>query len=207
MRDARRLLAATFGVILLAGCSESGVTDPGDRVLNDAAAPASAQATAASPVDVGGAWNWSNEEMLRFPPFVAAMLGIAPEGRNTHARCESAGTMTLVQTGATFQGIATKTFNACETKGGQPFQQPGANFVIADGRVAGGSVRFSFSSFFVTPCPHHAVISEVESGVAAALSGTGRCILPGHPRSESPVAEDPPPGGTSKTLSWEATRP
>ncbi len=207
MRMSGKLITLALGPALVAGCSDGGVMDAGDRLPDGEAARPSVEVMAASPVDVGGVWNWSNEEMLRFPPFVAAMLGIAPEGRNTHARCESAGTMTLVQTGATFQGIATKTFNACETKGGQPFQQPGVNFVIADGRVTGGSVRFTFSSFFVTPCPHHAVISAVKNGVAAGLSGTGRCILPGHPRSESPVVEDPPPGGTSKTLSWEATRP
>lgn len=43
--------------------------------------------------------------------------------------------------------------------------------------------------------------------MAGALSGMGRCMLLGHPQSESPLSMDPPPGGTSKTLSWEAVRP
>jgi hypothetical protein len=177
-------------------------------VLLMAAFPAAAQSV---PDLDGGDWSWSSVERLRLPEdFVLAMgplLGIVPEGENTHALCESAGSMTLVQTGTTFEGTAVKEFNSCETTGGQIFQQPSVNFFVVDGRIRGNSVYFSFESATVKPCPHQVVITETDGDSVVGLSGTGRCILPGHPQSESPVSLDPPPGGTSKTLNWEASRP
>jgi len=157
--------------------------------------------------DLSGSWTWSNLETLKMPPFLAAALGITPEGANTHARCESAGTMTLIQNGASFSGTAFKTFNACETHGGQTFQQPQANapLTITDGHVQGRNIRFALNSPTVTPCPHKAVIAEFDGSMAVALSGTGHCILPGHPQSNSPVVLDTP-AGTTKTLSWSAVR-
>lgn len=159
----------------------------------------------------GNDWSWSNVEKLRLPlEFLAgpgAGLGIVPEGENTHAICESSGSMTLVQAGAMFEGVAMKETNACETTGGQMFQQPGEVFAIANGRINGNSAHFSFQSPTVKPCPHQVVITDVDNGRVTGLSGTGRCILPGHPQSESPFVQDPPPGGTSKTLNWEASRP
>jgi hypothetical protein len=211
MSGSRTYLALGLIAVLLPACSDpnlAGVeSDPAESKMEAHAASAAAQVAA----DVSGAWNWRNVEVLRMPRwFVEAfgpVLGITPEGENTHARCESMGTMTLAQAGAEFAGTATRTLNACETMGGQAFQQPGVTFDIADGRISGKSVRFSFHTTMVRPCPHHAVISHDQGGVAAALSGTGRCILPGHPQSESPAIADPPPGGTSTTLSWEAWRP
>ena len=202
MSDTRTLLAlALTAAILPLGCSD------GDPVGVERDVPPGAVAASIHAVpDVSGTWNWSNEERLRMPPFVAGLVGIVPEGPNTHARCESLGSMTLSQSGDTFDGNATKSFNSCVTKGGQLFQQPGAVFQI-EGRIAGMTMDFSFSTPTVAPCPHHAVISANENGVAVALSGTGHCILPGHPQSESSLAQDPPPGGTSKTISWEAVRP
>ncbi|HSJ63577.1 MAG TPA: hypothetical protein VK922_06660 [Gemmatimonadaceae bacterium] len=50
------------------------------------------------------------------------------------------------------------------------------------------------------------VITDESGGVATGFSGTGRCVLPGHPQSESIVPADPPPGGTSKTLRFDAWR-
>lgn len=196
-------LALGLGAAALAGCADADVAGPGD-----AASGASSVATSAAPADVGGTWNWSNLEQLRMPPFIAAMVNIAPEGPNTHARCRSAGVMTLVQTGATFQGTAVRTLNECTTNGGQQFQQPGAVFQVEDGRIRGASLHFSFSSFLVRPCPHQAVVKTAsQAGTAMALRGTGHCVLPGHPRSDSPLPFDPPPGGTSTTLRWEAVRP
>lgn len=188
-------------VATLAGCSEGEFTGPNGET------EASLSASSAPVVDLGGAWNWSNVEALTFPPHVALMLGIAPEGEVTQARCESAGSMTLDQTGASFEGLANKSLNSCETRGGQSFTQPGTVFQIADGRVQGRSAHFSFHSFGVRPCPHQVVVEDAAGGTATALSGTGRCFLPGHPQSESPVDLPPPPGGTSKTLSWQAVRP
>ncbi len=161
------------------------------------------------PLDLSGAWTWSREEHLTIPDWVAMfVIGIQPEGPVTQARCEGSGTMTLEQTGATFTGTATESSHQCVTSGGQAFQAPGFAdpILIADGRIHGRSIRFSFSSPTVTPCPHHAVISAVDNGLALALDGTGQCFVPGHPKSESPIALPPPPGGTSKTLTSRATR-
>jgi hypothetical protein len=202
---ASHLLSGT-AALLLTACTMT--PDGGEPQSLTALAPTAPSAVQpGSPPDLSGSWNWSNVEVLRMPSFVAIMVGIKPEGLNTQARCESAGTMTLVQTGASFSGSAARTFNACETKGGQFFQQPGTAFQISDGRITGSSIHFSFSSPFVSPCPHRATISAVEGGIAGALNGTGGCILPGHPQSESPVQLNPPPGGTSQTIAWTATRP
>jgi hypothetical protein len=35
----------------------------------------------AAPADLNGQWSWRNEEVLRMPPFVAALVGIQPEAR------------------------------------------------------------------------------------------------------------------------------
>jgi hypothetical protein len=207
MSQSRTLLALALVAALLPACSDLNPVG----VEPESAEPQSiAQASRAAP-DLSGAWNWRNEETLRMPRwFVEAMgpvLGITPEGENTHAHCESSGTMTLAQTGIEFEGTATKTFNACETTGGQTFKQPGVAIQVADGVIRGRSTHFSFQTATVRPCPHHAVVSEVQDGVVVALTGAGRCVLPGHPQSDSPINLDPPPGGTSTTLSWEASRP
>lgn len=43
------------------------------------------------------------------------------------------------------------------------------------------------------------------------MRGTGRCWVPGHPKSQAPEGSpfdlDPPPAGTEKIVVWEATRP
>lgn len=172
-----------------------------------------APAASAQPVpDLdGGDWSWSSVEKIRMPreflEGVGAGLGIAPEGENTHAICEKSGSMTLVQSGVIFEGVATKESNACETTGGQIFQQPGVTFAIENGRINGNGAHFSFHSPTVKPCPHQVVITDVANGRATGMSGTGRCFLPGHPQWEGPFDVDPPPGGTSKTLNWEASRP
>lgn len=197
------MLALGLATALLPACSDLDPTgvDPASAEMQ--ASPTGVQAVA----DLGGQWEWSSVEALRFPQWFAPILGIIAEGENTHARCQSAGTMTLAQTGATFQGTAIKTFNSCETSGGQVFVQPEINRTVEAGRISGHSIHFSFNSATVRPCPHQAVISELEGGLATALDGGGRCNLPGHPQSESPIAIDPPPGGTATTLSWRAWRP
>lgn len=186
--------------LALGGCTQADIEGPPDEPS------ATPSAIASTPIDISGTWTWSNEEIVKFPPFVAAMLGIAPEGPNTHARCESEGDMTLNQTGSTFAGQAIKTFNQCVTKGGQVFQQPSSQLFVQDGAIQGNNLSFSFASATVRPCPHSATASGPPGGVAVSLTGTGHCYLPGHPRSESPNVL-PPPGGTTKTVRWEATRP
>jgi hypothetical protein len=207
MSRSRTFLAVGLTAMLIPACSDGSPVgvEPGPAEPQIMAQASGAAAQSAP--DLGGSWNWSNEEVIRMPEFLVPMLGITPEGPNTLARCKAAGTMTLVQTGAEFSGTAMKTFDACQTKGGQSFQRPASPHFVEDGRISGKSAHFSFSTPIVTPCPHHAVISAVQDGVALALSGTGHCFTPGHPRSESPLALNPPPGGTSTTVSWEAWRP
>lgn len=193
-------VTAAIALALLGGCAGDDITGT----------PSIAPLTALVPTgtaDVSGAWLWSNAEEVSFPRFLAMLLGVVPEGDLTHGRCESAGSMTLNQAGATFDGTAMRLLNSCITEGGQPFSQPGTAFDITDGRITGASIRFSFASETVTPCPHHARITALHDGAAVALSGKGRCILPGHPRSESPLQADPPPQGRSRTTLWEAVRP
>ncbi len=52
-----------------------------------------------------------------------------------------------------------------------------------------------------------ASVAALEGHAPIALTGSGRCFLPGHPRSESPISSDPPVGGESRTISWMAERP
>lgn len=82
----------------------------------------------------------------------------------------------------------------------------GAVFQVTDGQIQGGTVKFSIGTFTVGPCPYNAIISDLTGSTAVALRGTGHCILPGHPRSESPIPADPSPGGTSTAISWTAVR-
>lgn len=182
------------------GCSDRSPANPAESVAGSPMA-----SIAGSAPDLSGSWSWSSVERLKMPPFVAMAVGVVPEGENTHARCESAGSLQLTQSGSTFEGTATKMFNSCLTRGGQPFQQPQSEFFLEDGRITGSSARFSFASATVRPCPHNVVVTTASGGVAVALSGTGHCFLPNHPRSESPN-DLPPPAGTTKTLSWVAVR-
>jgi hypothetical protein len=203
MPQSRTLLALGLTAALLPACTDRSPTGVEPESAESEILEASKAAQ--SVPDLSGAWNWSNEEVIRMPEFLVLMLGLAPEGPNTLTRCTAAGTMTLVQTGAEFSGTAMKTFDACQTKGGQSFERPDLPHFIEDGRISGKSAHFSFSAPVVTPCPHHAVISAVQDGVAVALDGTGHCFVPGHPLSKSPLAPDRPEG-TSTTLSWEARR-
>lgn len=204
------LFAMGTALLLPLGCT-APATDAGQPSPNlTAPAAPSALTAAAAPPDLSGAWNWSRVEHLTLPAWVAALVvGIEPEGPITQVTCEGSGTMTIDQSGRTFSGTATQTIHGCETAGGQQFQSPGASdpIVVADGRISGRSIHFRFESPTVKPCPHDATISEIHAGTAVALTGTGRCFVPGHPKSESPIALDPPQAGTSKTVRWKAVRP
>lgn len=210
MTRSLKLLTLTMGAAWIAGCSDSGITDASSAEADEHGGPGSAQASAGPTADLDGSWNWSSEEHLTFPDWVAlAVFGFTPqqiEGPTMSGRCENEGTLTLVQTDAAFTGVLTQTAHQCVTKGGQPFQDPGAFVPVAivEGQIRGRSLRFLRDGFMVD-CPQHGVISEIQGGVANALKGTAHCVVPGHPKSDVPL--DPPPAGTSKTLSWQAVRP
>jgi hypothetical protein len=197
MRIARRFVGLA-AVIAAAGCSA------GDLIAPDAAGNALAfgvNQSAASVADISGSWTLSRVLQLTVPPWAAELIfGIEPEGPVTHLRCETSGTMELTQSNGTFGGTAVAT-GTCETKGGQVFSRGGAEISILDGEIRGQSVAFTWAEDGMLFCPYHGVISQDEAG---QMSGTGRCIIPGHPKSGAPLP--PPPGGTSNTLSWIAVR-
>lgn len=199
-------IAVIAAAALLSACR--GVEDaPQGSALS--AVPTGPSAIKPSPASVSGSWNWSAIEHLTVPPFVAQVLFlIEPEGPVTQLRCESSGTLMLVQSGTSFSGTGTQAA-VCETGGGHVFVSPPSgtapSVAISDGRITGNALRF-----VVNPgggdlaCPFQGRITEADGATAMALRATGRCIVPGHP--QSPVPLDPPPAGTSKTLQWVATR-
>jgi hypothetical protein len=208
------LLFAFSAAASLIACGRDGRRDP-----EPASSPAALTAPSAFPAitpsvhassatDVSGAWNWSSVQYLTAPPFVAQLIfGIQPEGPVTRLRCDTSGTLNLTQAGDTFTGTATQQAT-CETGGGYIFVSPPSATPpvvdVADGRIAGRSLKFVFSAGPLT-CPFEGVITDLDQSIATDLRATGRCIIPGHP--QSPVPAEPPPGGTSKTVSWTATRP
>lgn len=191
------LLAAT----LLVRCSDEG---PLATPFSDGQSLEGAGAVA----DIGGSWDWSNLEQLTLPVFVAEMFNIPVEGPITHVRCESSGTMEITQIGASFSGSLVREAATCETNGGFDFVPPPdfspSSLDLVDGSIRGRSIRFTTVGGPLFS-PYHGVLSAIESGVATAMKATARTIVPGHPKS--PVPLDPPPAGTSKTISWEAERP
>jgi hypothetical protein len=141
-------------------------------------------------VDLSGSWTWTADRITTiFPPLIAEILGIQPEGGAvTHATCEASGTMNLAQTRDTFQGTATQA-SLCTTLGGQQIVSPFPSTIeIVDGRITGRSIHFLFDP----ECPFQAAVS-VSDGIAVALDGTGKCAPELHP-------------GLLKTVSWRATR-
>ena len=185
--------------VLLTACSDGVLlaTAP----VNDHAARISTEA-----ISVAGDWNWSSTEQLTVPDWVAAMFGMPSEGPVTRLVCESSGTLELIQNGSTFSGSGEQTSITCETGGGEVFVPPAEFsppfFSVVEGTIRGRSIQFVTGG--PLPSTKRGVISAFDGGVAEALSATGRTIVPGHP--QSPIPAEPPPGGTSKTLSWEAVR-
>jgi hypothetical protein len=203
------LLSLSTVALFLAACSDS------DRARSEASADHPTAPTGSSAVaanadpDVSGAWNWTATGHLTIPAaFVERLLGIAPEGPITHVRCESAGAMELVQSGATFSGLATRTTSSCETGEGRVFELPSTTFPaslpVADGLITGNAVHFLLGSVAGLGCPHRGAISGIDGELATTLRAAGRCIIPGHPQSPAPA--NPPPGGTSHDTSFVATR-
>jgi hypothetical protein len=117
--------------------------------------------------------------------------------------------MELSQAGATFTGVTTRNASHCETGGGRVLHLPTATFpntlAVAEGLITGRAVHFLLGAVAGLGCPHNGAIQDVVEGAATELRATGRCIIPGHPKS--PVPRDPPPAGTSHDTSFVATRP
>jgi hypothetical protein len=203
MRSHHVLPALAVSVVV--GCDGGSAVAPRSP---QAAVTASADASAAQPVDVGGTWSWREEVVLQVPEvFALPFFGIEPEGPITIGRCVNSGIMELVQIGATFSGTATQSSD-CVTRGGQRFSPPAFTSIldIRDGEIRGRSIRVVFGAGDV-PCLYHATIAESEDGIAVGLRGGGRCIPPGHPQSPlSGLGLPFPSGPISPTVLWEATR-
>lgn len=183
------VLAPLAAAALLAGCQESTLA-PDEAV---------ASLSAAVSADVDGSWSFTRVVQLTAPEWVARdVFGVEPEGPMTHIRCETDGSMEIVQSGTTFSGMAAMD-NSCRTHGGQVYERVVSDILIVDGLIRGRSLEWTFIEDGFLICPHHAVLA-----VAGTMQGTGRCIVPGHPQSPLPVP--PPPAGTSKTTSFTAWR-
>lgn len=195
-------LALLSAGLLIVGCS-----DPTGVEHGATASTTTVASVTGSPADVSGSWSWTRVEKLKMPEFVALSVGVVPEGKNTHARCEAAGTLAIMQSGSEFEGVALRTSDSCETNGGQAFDRGPTTHFVEGGHIVGNSARFSLESFTVKPCPHNVVIAEVAGGVAQELRGTGHCVFPGHPQSTSPIDAPPPAGSSnSNTLSLVLVR-
>lgn len=203
MRTSLHFAPALAGIgllTILAACGETPPTAPnGDGGI----APAKGTVAAGVPIDLSGAWDWYETGHLNLSLEAAALFGVTPEGPRTQIRCESGGTMTIVQSGDTFTGTATQS-SLCESNGGQVFVPapfPPALDIIG-GRISGRHVEFLFGAGPI-PCPYKAS-ARMEGGSVVALVGSGKCIVPGHPQSPLPVP--PPPTAPTKTIEWIATR-
>lgn len=202
MRTSLHFAPALAGIgllTILAACGEAPPTAPNGGGI----AAAKATVAAGAPIDLSGAWDWHETGHLNLPLEAAALFGVTPEGPRTQIRCESGGTMTIVQSGDTFTGTATQS-SLCESNGGQVFVPapfPPALDIVG-GRISGRHVEFLFGAGPI-PCPYKAS-TRMEAGSVVALVGSGKCIVPGHPQSPLPVP--PPPTAPTKTIEWIATR-
>ena len=204
------LLSSGMVMLLLVGCSE-GDRLPVETSMKSPTVPTASSVTLTSSVpDVTGTWHWAAVGQFTVPSSVVERLfGIEPEGPMTHLRCETSGTMLLVQSGTTFSGLATRTGGSCQTEAGLVFVPPPSawpnSLPVADGRITGRGIHFLFGVVAGMGCPHTGAITNVEGGTATELKANGRCIIPGHPQSPAPL--DPPPLGTSHDTSFVVTRP
>lgn len=119
------LLSSSLVTLLLGACSggESGA------LVHTAPFPTAPTQSFAGPgssaADVSGLWNWGARGQFTVPRAVVERLfGIEPEGPVTHLRCETSGSVQLVQSGTTFSGLATRTAGSCESGDGLVFVPP-----------------------------------------------------------------------------------
>jgi hypothetical protein len=163
-------MAALAGVLALA-CEQAPPTAP--RPAGSADPALVAQSRALPTVD--GTWNWSEEINFVFHRDLALAIGITPEGEVTHAHCFDSGTITLDQSGSTFEGTATQPIGTCRTRGGQEFSNVFPEpFPVFDGSITGHSIHFGFSS---PDCPYNAVLT-LQGNQAVSASGQGNCNAP-----------------------------
>jgi hypothetical protein len=199
MQPAFRNAVIVAGAGLVSACTGDTA---GPTAAQHSRIPAAAAAAAAAAADLSGGWTFAREVKITAPPWVAELVfGVEPEGSVTHIRCADTGSMTLEPDGTGFSGMAWRLEGTCETAGGQVFPMAPSLIQIADGSVRGRSAHFDWVEDGYLRCPYHAVLS---GGGLEHLAGTGRCIVPGHP--QSPVPANPPPAGTSKTVSFSAWR-
>jgi hypothetical protein len=172
---------------LLAALSAMGCG--ADVAAPTAPSPAPQRSVGTQAVDLSGNWAWSETVTALFPPFIAAIVGIEPEGPVTHATCYDRGVFTIVQAGDTFVGTATQTA-ICVTQGGQQYVPPSFPPLLdlLNGQIHGESFSFDFSE----GCPYHGTVS-IDDGIATRIGGTGKCPVFLHP-------------GLLKTVTWQATR-
>jgi hypothetical protein len=198
-----RSLARVLAGLVFAGCSADGPFAPD---AEPGPLPVPQMANVAAVADISGQWNWTREEHLTFPDWVAPIIfGVLPEGPTTTARCSLTGVLTVIQTGTSITGSYGAMTSTCVTKGGQPFSVVLGPPEPITGRITGKSVRFETDGFPVD-CVHHGTVTDGQGGVAAEIRGGGRCIVPGHPKSDVP-GFGPPPAGTEVFTSWVAFRP
>jgi hypothetical protein len=203
MAAATRFIALLGLAAVAAGCADDPV-GPGPAAAPD---PAHDAAGLAATPDLSGEWSFARVVKLSLPDWAAReIFGIEPEGPMTHLRCESGGTLEILQDGDGFHGTAYIDGTECETGGGYHFSRPAGMATLTDGNIVGRSLDYIWDGDGPGPvfCPTHGVVAGASDGTATSMAGSGRCIVPGHPSSPAPV--DPPPGGTSKVLHWEAWR-
>lgn len=190
MRLKMTLAAAVLGTL---ACTQSTPVGSADAAVEAVAANA-----AASTADISGNWVWEHRTLFVIPTSVAAAV-LPPSaqphlsGPTTKVRCHVTGTMNLSQAGPDFAGTAAQT-SSCQLREGPSFAWPFAyqpNFVVAEGRVEGRSIRFAVPPF----CQNRGSI-RVASGVATAWRVSGSCDIP--------IPDHP---SLARTISWEATRP
>ena len=75
MQVSRFIALAFTGTALLTACADQEITSIDAGHADFKAAPAAVQVA-----DVAGTWHWSTTEKVAFPPFLAGLLGVAPEG-------------------------------------------------------------------------------------------------------------------------------
>lgn len=170
-----------LAILLLAGCSDEAPTSVDLGSVEPSSAPETAAAQQVP--DLTGTWAWSETTVIQVrEPYVVPFFGIQPEGPITHVRCDSEGTLSLNQTGSTFNGSGTQS-STCVTQGGQAVPAPfPPTLTLIDGEVRGRSFRFTYDAGpFPTGetifCPYQGSI-RVEGDMAVELKGHGDCLLP-----------------------------
>jgi hypothetical protein len=141
-----------------------------------------AAAVAAAPPEapeVSGNWTWEETTWITLPAdLAAAFFGVAdPKGPVVHIRCDSGGSMDLVQNGSSFSGLATQTAT-CATRDGQDAPTPPfPPFFPVEGDVDGRSIQFEADIGGAFTCKYRGSLSE-DGGLAVGMRAAGSCDVP-----------------------------